>query len=91
MTENEKEITKEDFINEMTQFENKTAHKILDVLAEDKHMLSVEVLGLISLVRALINTYGDEYLLDTAVHYLQFKEPEEDDVPEAENMIEEVE
>lgn len=87
----EKEITKEDFINEMTQFENKTAHKILDVLAEDKHMLSVEVLGLISLVRALINTYGDEYLLDTAVHYLQFKESEEDDVPEAENMIEEVE
>lgn len=91
MTDDNKEITKEDFINEMTQFENKTAHKILDVLAEDKHMLSVEVLGLISLVRALINTYGDEYLLDTAVHYLQFKEPEEDDVPEAENMIEEVE
>lgn len=90
MTDNEKEITKEDFINEMTQFENKTAHKILDILAEDKYMLSVEVLGLISLVRALINTYGDEYLLDTAVHYLQFKEPEED-VPDAENMIEEVE
>ena len=92
MSEEDKQITKEDFIAEMTNFENVTAKKILDTLAEDKYMLSVEVLGLISIVRALINTYGDEYLMDTAVHYLQFKEEETpDNVQDADNIIEESE
>ena len=91
MNDENKDITREDFINEMTQFENATAKKILDVLAEDKHMLSVEVLGLISIVRALINTYGDEYLLDTAVHYLQYKEENIEEIPDADNIIEEEE
>ena len=81
MTE-EKEFTREDFIKEMTDFEENTAQKILEVLDENKHILSVEVLGLISIARVLINTYGDEFLMDTAVRYLQFKEPESSDVPE---------
>lgn len=89
MSEEEKTITKEDFIAEMTQFENKTAKKVLDVLSEDKYMLSVEVLGLISIIRALINTYGDEYLMDTAVRYLQYKEEESDNISDADNIIEE--
>lgn len=91
MSEEEKTITKEDFIAEMTQFENKTAKKVLDVLSEDKYMLSVEVLGLISIIRALINTYGDEYLMDTAVRYLQYKDEESDNIPDADNIIEEEE
>lgn len=91
MSEEEKTITKEDFIAEMTQFENKTAKKVLDVLSEDKYMLSVEVLGLISIIRALINTYGDEYLMDTAVRYLQYKDEESDNIPDANNIIEEEE
>lgn len=91
MSEEEKTITKEDFIAEMTQFEGKTAKKVLDVLSEDKYMLSVEVLGLISIIRALINTYGDEYLMDTAVRYLQYKDEESDNIPDADNIIEEEE
>lgn len=91
MSEEEKTITKEDFIAEMTQFESKTAKKVLDVLSEDKYMLSVEVLGLISIIRALINTYGDEYLMDTAVRYLQYKDEESDNIPDADNIIEEEE
>lgn len=90
MTE-EKEFTREDFIKEMTDFEENTAQKILEVLDENKHILSVEVLGLISIARVLINTYGDEFLMDTAVRYLQFKEPESSDVPESDEMIEEKE
>ena len=87
MSEENTQVTKEDFIDEMTQFENITAKKILNVLAEDKHMLSVEVLGLISIVRALINTYGDEYLLDTALHYLQYKEPEMEEATDADDIV----
>lgn len=90
MTE-EKEFTREDFIKEMTDFEENTAQKILEVLDENKHILSVEVLGLISIARVLINTYGDEFLMDTAVRYLQFKEPESSDIPESDEMIEEKE
>lgn len=90
MTE-EKEFTREDFIKEMTDFEENTAQKILEVLDENKHILSVEVLGLISIARVLINTYGDEFLMDTAVRYLQFKEPESSDAPESDEMIEEKE
>lgn len=90
MTE-EKEFTREDFIKEMTDFEENTAQKILEVLDENKHILSVEVLGLISIARVLINTYGDEFLMDTAVRYLQFKESESSDIPESDEMIEEKE
>lgn len=90
MTE-EKEFTREDFIKEMTDFEENTAQKILEVLDENKHILSVEVLGLISIARVLINTYGDEFLMDTAVRYLQFKEPESSDIPESDEIIEEKE
>jgi len=89
MTEEEKQYTKEDFIEEMTNFEQVTAQEILEVLEKNKHMLSVEVLGLISIARVLINTYGDEYLMDTAVRYLQYKEPEEQDIPDADDIVEE--
>ena len=87
MTEEKKEFTKEDFIAEMTDFEQNTANEILEILEKHKHILSVEVLGLISIARVLINTYGDEYLMDTAVRYLTFTEPEPSDVPEADNII----
>lgn len=89
MSEEEKQYTKEDFIEEMTNFEQVTAQEILEVLEKNKHMLSVEVLGLISIARVLINTYGDEYLMDTAVRYLQYTEPETSDIPNAEDIVEE--
>lgn len=81
------ELTKEDFINEMTKFEQVTANEILEVLEKNKHILSVEVLGLISIARVLINNFGDEFLMDTAVNYLTYKEPE--DIKDAEDIIEE--
>ena len=73
--EEEKTISKEEFIEDMTKFEQVTANQILEVLEENKHMLSVEVLGLISIARVLINTYGDEFLMDTAVNYLTYQVP----------------
>ena len=86
----EKELTKEDFIEEMTKFEQVTANEILEVLEKNKHMLSVEVLGLISIARVLINNFGDEYLMDTAVKYLTYVAPKEE-TPDAPDIIEEKE
>ena len=71
--ENKEELTKEKFIEEMTRFEQVTANQILEVLEENKHILSVEVLGLISIARVLINNFGDDYLMDTAVNYYTAK------------------
>ena len=85
-----KELTKEDFIEEMTKFEQVTANEILEVLEKNKHILSVEVLGLISIARVLINNFVDEYLMDTAVNYLTYVAPE-DDIPEAPDIVEEEE
>lgn len=89
--ENKEELTKEKFIEEMTRFEQVTANQILEVLEENKHILSVEVLGLISIARVLINNFGDDYLMDTAVNYLTYKTPEENKIKEAPDMVEEKE
>lgn len=89
--ENKEELTKEKFIEEMTRFEQVTANQILEVLEENKHILSVEVLGLISIARVLINNFGDDYLMDTAVNYLTYKIPEENNIKEAPDMVEEKE
>ena len=89
--ENKEELTKEKFIEEMTRFEQVTANQILEVLEENKHILSVEVLGLISIARVLINNFGDDYLMDTAVNNLTEKMPEENNIKEAPDMVEEKE
>ena len=89
--ENKEELTKEKFIEEMTRFEQVTANQILEVLEENKHILSVEVLGLISIARVLINNFGDDYLMDTAVNYLTYNIPEENKIKEAPDMVEEKE
>ena len=89
--ENKEELTKEKFIEEMTRFEQVTANQILEVLEENKHILSVEVLGLISIARVLINNFGDDYLMDTAVNYLTYKTPEKNKIKEAPDMVEEKE
>ncbi len=83
----EKELTKEDFIAEMTKFEQITANEILEVLEKNKHIWSVAVLGLISIARVLINNFGDEFLMDTAVNYLTYKET--NDTKDVEDIVEE--
>lgn len=90
MTEENKELTKEEFIEELTRFEQVTANEILEVLEKNKHILSVEVLGLISIARVLINNFGDEFLMDTAVKYLTLEDFDEE-APDAEDIVEEEE
>lgn len=46
------------FFNEMHRFNDQTVEKIEKILQEDKYDLMVEVLGLTSIVSALILTYG---------------------------------
>lgn len=69
----EDKISKEEFADEMNRFKDETAKKIIEVLDEDKYYVPIEVLGLIGIIRVLINTFGDEKLLDTAVRYLTYE------------------
>ena len=46
------------FFDEMHRFDEQTVPKIEDILREDKYDLMVEILGLTSIVSALILTYG---------------------------------
>ena len=73
MSEESQDLTKEQFIKEMEEFDNSTAQEILDVLEQHKHLLTVEVLGLISIARALINNFGDEFLMKSAIDLLQYQ------------------
>lgn len=66
----ENEISKEDFINEMEKFEKETASQILELMEKEEYMLPVVVLGLISIVRALIANFGNDALRDEATHFL---------------------
>lgn len=84
------ELSKEEFLKEMEEFDNSTAQEILEVLEKHKHLLYVEVLGLISVARALINNFGDEFLMKSAIDLLQYKQSEEN-IEEADNIIKETE
>lgn len=64
------EISKEDFINEMEKFEKETASEILKLMEKEEYMLPVVVLGLISIIRALIDNFGNDALRDEATHFL---------------------
>lgn len=94
MNENE-EILKEDFMQQMEDFETETVKEILVMLEEKGYILPVATLGLISIVRALITNFGNKELLDEAVHYLTLDadnlEEVTSDVPDAENIIKEEE
>ena len=60
MEEMKQDVTKDDFINEMETFESKTAREILELMEKEEYMLPVAVLGLISVVRALIENFGND-------------------------------
>ena len=70
MNETKQDISKDDFIKEMEKFENDTARKILELMEKEEYMLPVAVLGLISVVRALIENFGNDALRDEAIHFL---------------------
>ena len=69
MTE-ENEISKEDFINEMEKFEKEKESEILKLMEKEEYMLPVVVLGLVSIIRALIENFGNDALRDEATHFL---------------------
>lgn len=72
----DEEFVKELFFNQMNNFENNTAKKIIKILDEEEYILESEVLGLVATARALVLLYGENEdsknaLLDTAVYMLQ--------------------
>jgi len=80
MEEMKQDVTKDDFINEMETFENKTAREILELMEKEEYMLPVAVLGLISVVRALIENFGNDALRDEATHFLNLNTKDLDEI-----------
>lgn len=80
MEEMKQDVTKDDFINEMEKFENKTAREILELMEKEEYMLPVAVLGLISVVRALIENFGNDALRDEATHFLNLNTDDLDEI-----------
>ena len=92
MNEESHELTKEEFLEQMEDFANSAAPEILDVLDNHRYLLAVEVLGLISIARALINKFGDEFLMKSAIDLLNYESPEkEEQIEEADDIIKETE
>ena len=54
----------------MEKFEKETASEILKLMEKEEYMLPVVVLGLISIIRALIDNFGNDALRDEATHFL---------------------
>lgn len=81
MTDVKQDVSKDDFIKEMEKFENDTARKILELMEEEEYMLPVAVLGLISVVRALIENFGNDALRDEATHFLNLNTEDFDKMP----------
>lgn len=80
MEEMKQDVTKDDFINEMETFESKTAREILELMEKEEYMLPVAVLGLISVVRALIENFGNDALRDEATHFLNLNTKDLDEI-----------
>lgn len=80
MEEMKQDVTKDDFIDEMETFENKTAREILELMEKEEYMLPVAVLGLISVVRALIENFGNDALRDEATHFLNLNTDDLDEI-----------
>ena len=80
MEEMKQDVTKDDFINEMETFESKTAREILELMEKEEYMLPVAVLGLISVVRALIENFGNDALRDEATHFLNLNTDDLDEI-----------
>lgn len=92
MSEEPKELTKEEFLEQMEDFDNSAAPEILEVLDNHKYLLAVEVLGLVSIARALIKKFGDDFLMKSAIDLLSYESPEkEEQIEEADDIIKETE
>ena len=53
------ELTEEEFIDQMTTFSNQTSQEIVTILLKEGYALPTAIFGLISLVRSVIDTYGE--------------------------------
>lgn len=65
--------SKQLFIEQMQDFDKTVTEQILDILNEKQYILNVEVYGLASIIRALVNTYGNDEMIDGVVEFLQYK------------------
>ena len=65
--------SKQLFIEQMQDFDKTVTEQILDILNEKQYILNVEVYGLASIIRALVNTYGNDEMIDGVVELLQYK------------------
>lgn len=72
MSEKEKNIlSEEEIYDQYKKMQEKTIPKILEILQEDEYNVAIVCNGLVSIIRALINMYGNDELRDECIHYLQ--------------------
>lgn len=66
-----KEVLNTDLIEEMDRFQKKTAPEIIKLLNEEDYLVATGVMGLIGIVKMIINNIGNEILLNYAIEALQ--------------------
>lgn len=66
-----KEVLNTDLIEEMDRFQKKTAPEIIKLLNEEDYLVATGVMGLIGIVKMIINNVGNEVLLKYAIEALQ--------------------
>lgn len=68
--EKNKVLTEEEIYDQYTKMQKETIPKLLNILQEEQYNVAIVCNGLISVIRALINTYGTDELRDECIHYL---------------------
>lgn len=66
-----KEVLNTDLIEEMDKFQKETAPEIIKLLNKEDYLVATGVMGLIGIVKMIINNVGNEVLLKYAVEALQ--------------------
>ena len=64
------EDSEEEVYEQYTKMQKESIPKILEILQEEEYNIAIVCNGLISVVRALINMYGNDDLREECVHYL---------------------
>lgn len=64
-------IVNTDLIEEMDKFQKETAPQIIQLLNQEDYLVATGVMGLIGIVKMIINNVGNEVLLNYAIEALQ--------------------
>jgi hypothetical protein len=67
----EQQITEEELLRQFNLFNEKTVPAILQLLEDEQYHIAICCQGLVTIIRALIQHFGNEELRNECIHYLQ--------------------